>query len=44
MIQLIVGFVLGFFVATMGFTGVAQALDRGVEIAKKVSVQVDTGK
>jgi hypothetical protein len=44
MIQLIVGFVLGFFVATMGFTGVAQALDHGIEVAKRVSVQVDTGK
>jgi hypothetical protein len=41
---LIIGFVLGFFVATMGFTGVAKALDSGIETLKTVSVKVDTGK
>jgi capsular polysaccharide biosynthesis protein len=44
MINVIVGFVLGFFVATIGFTGVAQALDKGVETMKTISVKVDTGQ
>ena len=44
MINVIIGFVLGFFIATVGFTGVAQALDQGVETIKNVSVKVDTGK
>jgi hypothetical protein len=44
MINFIIGVVLGFFVATMGFTGIAQALDKGLETAKSVSVKVETGK
>jgi capsular polysaccharide biosynthesis protein len=44
MINLLIGFVFGFFVATVGFTGVAQALDNGVETMKTISVKVDTGK
>jgi hypothetical protein len=44
MINIIIGFVLGFFVASIGFTGVAQALDNGVETVKNISVKVDTGK
>jgi len=44
MINVLIGFILGFFVATVGFTGVAQALDKGVETMKNVSVKVDTGK
>jgi len=44
MINVFIGFVLGFFVATMGFTGVAQALDKGIETMKTISVKVDTGK
>jgi capsular polysaccharide biosynthesis protein len=44
MINLIIGFVFGFFVATVGFTGIAQALDNGIETVKNVSVKVDTGK
>lgn len=44
MINLIIGFVLGFFVATVGFSGVAKALDNGIETVKNVSVKVDTGK
>ena len=44
MINVIIGFVLGFFVATVGFTGVAQALDKGIETAKNISVKVDTGQ
>jgi len=43
MINVFIGFVLGFFVATMGFTGVAQALDKGIETMKTISVKVDTG-
>jgi capsular polysaccharide biosynthesis protein len=42
MINVIIGFVLGFFVATVGFTGVAQALDKGVETAKNISIKVDS--
>ena len=41
MVNFIIGFVLGFFVATVGFTGVAQALDKGVETAKSISIKVD---
>jgi capsular polysaccharide biosynthesis protein len=44
MINVIIGFVLGFFVATVGFTGVAQALDKGVETMKTISVKVDNGQ
>ena len=44
MINLIIGFILGFFVATVGFTDVAKALDSGIEQAKNISVKVDTGK
>jgi hypothetical protein len=44
MINFIIGAVFGFFVATMGFTGIAQALDKGLETAKEVSIKVDTGK
>ena len=44
MFNFIIGCVLGFFVATMGFSGIAQALDRGIESMKTVSVKVDTGK
>jgi len=44
MINLIIGFILGFFVATVGFTGVAKALDNGVETVKNISVKVDAGK
>jgi hypothetical protein len=44
MFNFIAGCVLGFVVATMGFTGIAQALDKTIETAKSVSVKVDTGK
>jgi cytochrome c biogenesis protein CcdA len=44
MFNFIAGCVLGFVVATMGFTGIAQALDKTIETAKAVSVKVDTGK
>jgi capsular polysaccharide biosynthesis protein len=44
MINVIIGFVLGFFVASVGFTGVAAALDKGVETMKTISVKVDSGQ
>ena len=44
MINFVIGFIFGFFVATMGFTGVAKALDSGIETMKTISVKVDTGK
>jgi hypothetical protein len=44
MFNFIAGTVLGFFVATIGFSGIAVALDKFVENAKVVSVKVDTGK
>jgi capsular polysaccharide biosynthesis protein len=42
MINVIIGFVLGFFVASIGFTGVATALDKGIETMKTISVKVDS--
>lgn len=44
MINFIAGVILGFIVATVGFTGIAQALDSGIDTVKNVSVKVDTGK
>ena len=44
MTNFITGFIFGFFVATVGFTGVAKALDNGIETVKNVSIKVDTGK
>jgi capsular polysaccharide biosynthesis protein len=44
MINFIAGCVLGFMVATVGFTGIAQALDKTIDTAKTVSIKVDTGK
>jgi hypothetical protein len=44
MFNFILGCILGFFVATMGFSGIAVALDKFVDNAKTVSVKVDTGK
>jgi hypothetical protein len=44
MINFIAGAILGFMVATVGFTGIAQALDKGIDTAKNISVKVDTGK
>ena len=39
--QIIIGFVLGFFVATSGFIGVATWLDNAINTAKNVSIKVD---
>ena len=44
MFNFIFGCILGFMVATMGFTGIAQALDKVVDTAKTVSVKVDAGQ
>jgi hypothetical protein len=44
MINFIAGCVLGFTVATIGFTGIAQALDKTLDTAKSVSIKVDSGK
>ena len=41
MINFILGCVLGFFVATMGFTGIAKALDDGINTVKNVNVSVE---
>jgi hypothetical protein len=44
MFNFIAGCIVGFVIATVGFTGVAKALDNGIETVKNVSVKVDTGK
>jgi len=44
MLNFIAGIILGVVVATVGFTGIAQALDKGIDTVKNVSVKVDTGK
>jgi capsular polysaccharide biosynthesis protein len=44
MINVIIGFVLGFFVASVGFTGIAASLDKGIETIKTISVKVDNGQ
>ena len=44
MINFIIGCILGFFVATVGFTGIAKQLDSVIDTAKNVSVKVDSGK
>jgi hypothetical protein len=44
MLNFILGCIVGFVIATVGFTGVAKALDNGIETVKNVSVKVDTGK
>jgi hypothetical protein len=41
MFNFIAGFVLGFVIATTGFTGFAAALDKGIDTVKNVNVTVD---
>jgi hypothetical protein len=41
MFNFIVGCVLGFMVATMGFTGVAASLDKGIDTIKNTSISVE---
>ena len=40
MIKLIIGFVLGVVVSTVGFTGLARVADRGGESIKQTSQEV----
>ena len=40
MTKLIVGFVLGVVVSTIGFTGLARVADRGVEQLKETSQEI----
>ena len=40
MIQLLIGFILGIFVATVGVTGVLTAADKGVNAVKEQSKQI----
>jgi hypothetical protein len=42
MINIIVGFVLGFFVATMGLTGVAQAIDSVIDKVKTTNITIES--
>jgi hypothetical protein len=44
MINLIVGFVLGFFVATMGVSGVANAIDGVINKIKTTTITLETNK
>ena len=41
MINFIIGCVLGFVVATVGFTSIAQVLDTGISKVKSINVDVD---
>jgi hypothetical protein len=43
-VNFIVGFILGLIVSAVGFTGIAQALDNGLNAIKNVSIQVEEGK
>jgi capsular polysaccharide biosynthesis protein len=40
MVNTIIGFVLGFVVATIGFSGLANFLDENVNVAKEVVEQL----
>jgi hypothetical protein len=40
MINFVLGCILGFVVATVGFTGIAQALDSGIDKVKSINVEV----
>jgi hypothetical protein len=41
MVNLIIGIVIGFFVATYGVSGVAQAVDSGLKAIKNVNINVE---
>jgi hypothetical protein len=41
MINFFVGLFLGFFVATYGVAGVAEAVDKGVDLVKHVNIKVE---
>lgn len=40
MLNLIIGFTLGFVVATVGFSGIVEVLDHNVEVAKEAVEQI----
>ena len=42
MVNFVIGFVLGFIIATTGFTGFAQLMDSGIDKIKNTSISVDT--
>jgi len=44
MIKLIIGFVVGFYVATMGLTELAQTIDNGVKFVQTSKIHLETGK
>jgi hypothetical protein len=41
MINFIAGCILGFFVGVVGFTGIAQALDGGIDKVKSINITVE---
>lgn len=44
MLDFIVGFVCGIIVATIGFTGIASTLDKGVDAIKGASIAIEKKK
>jgi hypothetical protein len=44
MINIIIGFALGFFIATMGLTGVAQAVDEVIDKIKTTTITIEKSK
>lgn len=44
MINIIIGFALGFFIATMGLTGVAQAVDEVINKIKTTTITIEQSK
>ena len=42
MINTIIGFILGFYVATVGVTGVATMIDNGVKLVQNTKINVET--
>jgi len=42
MINMIAGFILGFFVATMGLTGVAKSIDSVIDKIKTTNITVES--
>ena len=42
MINFIIGVIVGFCIATYGVTGVAQAVDKGIDVVKQIEIK--TGK
>lgn len=40
MINIVIGFALGFVVATVGFSGIVEVLDQNVEAAKEAVEQI----